>query len=85
MLTELQKNNIVVSRESKLYDNRFGKILIDAVSAVLDRDDAAASQMRNDRDRFTAVTTKRKEKGVQFFIVDQDLFDNVFFSFLSNA
>ena len=57
--------------------------MVDVVPAVLDGDDAAFFQMGNDGNGFAAVASKRKQKRVQFFVVRDDVPDDILFSFLS--
>ena len=60
--------------------NGLCQLVINAVAAVLDRDDAGLAPTGNDGDRFAAVAAQRKEKSVQLLVIGIDLFDDVFFA-----
>ena len=62
--------------------NRFRKLIVDTVSAVLDGYDTAASAARDYRDRFPAVTAEREQKGIQFFIIGFDPPNDIFPSYI---
>ena len=57
-----------------------GQTVIDAVTAVLDGDNAGLSSPGDYGDGFTAVTAQGEQKRVQFFVVGLDPGDDVFFS-----
>jgi len=64
-----------------LYTDRFRQLIVNIVTAILDRYRTAAFPMCDYCDRFTAVAAQREKEGIQFFIIGFDFLDNVFFSF----
>ena len=50
----------------RLYGNRFRQVSIHIVSGILDRNNTAAPDMGDHRNRFPAVTAQRKEKRSQY-------------------
>ena len=63
--------------------NGLCQLIIDAVSAVFDRNGAGSSAAGNDCDGLAAVTAQGKQKGDQFAVIGGDAMDGQFFSFRS--
>ena len=84
MLTIEQKQNptFFSPKKSIAYLDCLGKQIIDTVSAVLDRNGAAASSAGNYRNGFSAIAAEGEKKGFQILIVSPDGLDDIFFSFL---
>ena len=61
------------------------KFLVNVVSRVLNRNDAASLQVGNNGDGLAAVTAEREEKGVKLLVVSKDFLDNIFFSLNSSS
>ena len=57
-----------------------GELIVDAVAAILDGDDAGLSSAGDYGDGFTGVATQGEEKSVQFFVIGFDVCNDVFFS-----
>ena len=58
--------------------NRFSKLIIDVVSAVLDGNGDAALTPRDYRDRFTGIAAERKQKRVQLLVISDDALNDIF-------
>ena len=61
-----------------LYFNGSCQLIVDAVSAVLDGDDAGASAAGDHGDGFSAVAAQREQEGIQFIILCGDVIDQIF-------
>ena len=66
---------------SFLNQNSLCQLIVDAVSAVLDRNGTALASFFDDRDRLALVAAEREEEGVELLVVGLDLFDYVFLAF----
>ena len=62
-------------------NDRLSQLIVDAVSCVFDGDHAAASAAGDHGDGLAAVAAQREEERVEFFVVGQDLLNDVFFTF----
>ena len=58
----------------------FCQFVVDVIAGILDGYNAAGLVVSDNGDRFAAVTTQRKQKGIQFVIIGLDLTDDVFLS-----
>ena len=66
------------SHSAVLNQNSLCQLIVDAVSAVLDRDGTALSSFFDNGDRLAAVTAEREEEGVELLVVGLDFFDYIF-------
>ena len=65
-----------------LYSNmdRFGKLIVDVVSTVFDRNGKTSLATSNHGDRLTGVAAKGKEECIQFLIVGDDALNDILLS-----
>ena len=61
-----------------LDDDSFRKLLVDVISAVLYRDNAAVLEVRYDGNRLTAIASEGEQEGVKLFIIRFYAVDDVF-------
>ena len=72
----------MTSLSADLNDDRFGKLSIDIVSSILDRNNASTLKMTNYGDSLTAVAAKGKKKCIKLLVVGFDTADYVFATFV---
>ena len=65
-----------------LDDDRVGQLLIEVVPCVFDRNDAAASDVRDHRDLLATVAAQRKQERIHLLIIGLDVMNDVFLTFL---
>ena len=54
------------------HDDRFGQLIVNVISAVLDGDSAAALSAGDDRDRLAAVAAQGEQKCIELLIIRFD-------------
>ena len=80
MLTDEQKNNHPIIF---LNENCGCQLIINAVSAIFNRNYASALAMRNNSYGFTTVTSQRKQKGIQLLVIGLYGLNDIFLSLFS--